>query len=162
MPVLEAVAASMARTLGVAAGRSRRARYIQRIRAYQTLADELEPKDPDSARTLRAVGAAWVTRLSDLEMAALARRVEPGTVFGYLLLLGIDAIPAYFAFKYSGFWTWPVLILCGFIALLILGTAYSQFTEMPGAEDTPRRSLTVQFAPCERARYRGGLRNQVG
>jgi hypothetical protein len=134
MPVLETIAASMARTLGVAAGRSRRARYMQRIRAYHTLADELEPKNPDSAKTLREVAAAWVNRLSDLEMAALARRVEPGTVFGYLFLLGLDAIPAYFAVKYSGFWTWPVLILCGVIALLILITAYTQFMEVPSTE----------------------------
>jgi hypothetical protein len=66
---------------------------MQRIRAYYALADELEANDPDSAKVLRAVGAAWVERLSVVEMVAVRRRVEPGTLFGYLFLIGVDAMP---------------------------------------------------------------------
>jgi hypothetical protein len=132
--MFETIAATLARSLGVALGASRRNRVMRRIRAYHALAAELEEKDPDSADALRDVAAKWVKRFARLEEASLARKFDPATFFPYLFFLAPGVVGSFYAWTREGWWTWPAIVLSAFWTFIVLSAAWSQFWETEQAE----------------------------
>jgi hypothetical protein len=117
----------MARVLGIAFGASRRKRVMGKIRAYDSLANDLEEKDPASASLLREVGSKWVQRLVEIEEASLARRFDFAALFPYLLFTALLVLGSYFAWTRHGWWTWPALLVCGFLGTLFIMAAWTEF-----------------------------------
>ena len=120
-------AAVLGPLFGSALGATRRNRLVRRIRTYIALADQLEPHDAESAGVLREIASIRAGRLIALEHASLTRRVDPAALFAFALFILSAAIAAYFAWTRSGWWTWPVLLISGAWAAIVLAASRSEF-----------------------------------
>jgi hypothetical protein len=118
------VAAVVAPLLGGAARASRRRRLADRARALHKLADDIEAHDKAGADKLRDIGAQIVQRVVELERQSLQRRFDPTAPFVYLLFVLPAALGAFFAWKYSGWWTWPVFVICGLWTAIVTSVAW--------------------------------------
>lgn len=90
---------------------SRPSRLINRALAYNKLADEIEPTNPDAAATARKLVAELTERIVRQERSALRRRFEIAGVLAWSLLVLPAGVLSYFAWTNPGLWTWPVLIV---------------------------------------------------
>lgn len=134
--VIPALTGLIATALGLAVGASRRNRLISRVRAYNGLAAEVEPRNPTAARALDEVASELVDRLTVTERKALRRTFEPAYVLALALLLVPAGIASYFAWTNSGWWTWPVIVLSILWTMLWVMGSWGQFwTEHEAATD---------------------------
>jgi hypothetical protein len=101
------------------------------------LADEIETHEAAGAATLRALAARRVQQLAEVEQQALRRRFDPAAPFAFAFFVLPAALASFFAWKYHGWWTWPVLVISAAWAGIAIAAGWSQFwTEHEAAEQT--------------------------
>lgn len=98
---------------------SRTNRLANRARALHKLANDIEAHDPTGANDLRNLASQLVQRVVELEKQRLRRRFDWAAPFAYLVMVSPAAVASYFAWRYGGWWTWPVFIIAGVWAVLI-------------------------------------------
>jgi hypothetical protein len=121
------IAAVTAPVLGAAVRASRRNRLVGRVRTLHNLADEIEAHDTAGAAALRALAARRVQQLAEIEEQALRRRFDPAAPFAFALFVLPAALASFFAWKYKGWWTWPVLLISAAWTVIVIVAAWSQF-----------------------------------
>lgn len=131
MPVgdhlLSALGAALAPAIGLLLRSSRRNRMTRRIEYYLDLAENLEQHDPASAADVREMARQTVQALLARDRQALARKLDPATWFGGLLVASPGAVVFVLGVDSDGWWAWVALVGGGvwlvacFIAVLASG-----------------------------------------
>jgi hypothetical protein len=135
------IAAVVAPVIGAAVRASRRSRLVARIRMLHALAAEIEPHDQAGADALRALAAQRVQQFTEIEQQALRRRFDPAAPFAFAVFILPAGLGSFFAWKYGGWWTWPVLFVSALWTAIVIAAAWSQFwTEHKAAEQADQQT----------------------